>query len=242
VSDHAQLCECGCGLPTPIAQRNRKSIGHIKGQPVRFIQGHRFTALGAERRERTEELLRAYEGNGLCECGCGGKAPIAKGTNRKRGYVKGQPQRFIFGHSGRREAAACEADGCDTETTSQYCVKHYTRMRRHGDLVGQRPSGPAEERYWRYVDQTGTCWLWTGSVADTGYGVHWTDARKLVGAHRYSYELLVGPIPEDLHLDHLCRVRNCVNPEHLEPVTPAENVRRGVEARRLEAARQEPTP
>jgi hypothetical protein len=49
-------------------------------------------------------------------------------------------------------------------------------------------------------------------------------------AHRFAYELLVGPIPEDLELDHLCRVRHCVNPAHLEPVTHLENILRGMRA------------
>lgn len=83
------------------------------------------------------------------------------------------------------------------------------------------------ERFWLKVEM-GTapsgCWLWTGSTAN-GYG----QARvggKTVRAHRASYELLVGPIPEGLTLDHLCHVKNCVRPEHLEPVTAAENTRR----------------
>ncbi len=74
------------------------------------------------------------------------------------------------------------------------------------------------------------CWRWTGSVTPQGYGMFaFSDEGKR--AHRVMYELLVGPIPEGLTLDHLCRVRHCVNPEHLEPVTLAENVRRGWRSR-----------
>lgn len=70
------------------------------------------------------------------------------------------------------------------------------------------------------------CWLWTAQTSLDGYGK--IQMGKRAGyAHRVSYELLVGPIPEGLQLDHLCRVRSCVNPDHLEPVTLAENVRRG---------------
>ena len=84
----------------------------------------------------------------------------------------------------------------------------------------------ATEGFWAKVDKTETCWLWKRALNYAGYGaVRWN--RKVVGAHRVAYELLVGPIPHGLVLDHLCRVRNCVNPEHLDPVTNRENQRRG---------------
>lgn len=71
------------------------------------------------------------------------------------------------------------------------------------------------------------CWLWTGSLNRKGYPMVRVDAaREWCLAHRAVYELLVGVIPEGLELDHLCRVRGCVNPAHLEPVTHAENMRR----------------
>lgn len=84
-----------------------------------------------------------------------------------------------------------------------------------------------EERFWAKVQRGGPteCWLWTASRSD-GYG-HFHVSRARMPAHRYAYELLVGPIPEGLILDHLCRVRHCVNPAHLEPVTSAENTLRG---------------
>lgn len=76
------------------------------------------------------------------------------------------------------------------------------------------------------VIDPGGCWVFTGAIANNGYG------RIGIGptvkqAHRVAYELLVGPVPEGLDLDHLCRVRACINPTHLEPVTRLENVRRG---------------
>jgi hypothetical protein len=81
------------------------------------------------------------------------------------------------------------------------------------------------------------CWLWTGALSNTGYGRLARGTRpnqRRWSAHRYLYELLVGPVPDGLDLDHLCRVRHCVNPAHLEPVTRQENLLRGntVNARR----------
>ena len=70
------------------------------------------------------------------------------------------------------------------------------------------------------------CHQWTAYCGENGYGRFYLDGRGLL-AHRWSYERHVGPIPHGLQIDHLCRNRGCVNPEHLEPVTPSENVRRG---------------
>ena len=70
------------------------------------------------------------------------------------------------------------------------------------------------------------CWVWMGTTNPGGYGlVGYNGKTKL--SHRVAYELKFGPIPEGLDLDHLCRVRCCVNPDHLEPVSRSENLRRG---------------
>ena len=74
--------------------------------------------------------------------------------------------------------------------------------------------------------QTG-CLLWTGAISGTGYGYISLPGRKLVRVHRAMYELFVGPIPDGLYLDHLCRVRHCAAPAHLEAVTPRVNTLRG---------------
>jgi len=77
------------------------------------------------------------------------------------------------------------------------------------------------------------CWIWTGMLHRLGYGrLNIRDPRsprgwRITYAHRYSYERFIGPIPEGLELDHKCRMRCCINPDHLEPVTHMENVRRG---------------
>ena len=75
------------------------------------------------------------------------------------------------------------------------------------------------------VDRNG-CWIWQKRIDCGGYGQQWNGA-KLVLAHRFYYEKFKGKIPNGLVLDHLCRVRACVNPEHLEIVTIRENCRRG---------------
>ena len=93
------------------------------------------------------------------------------------------------------------------------------------------------------------CWIWTGKRVHNGYG---TFSYRVAGkrvyhyAHRYGYEALVGPIPPGLDLDHLCRRRDCVNPDHLEPVTRRENLSRSPLVRahwaglhKLRAARRE---
>ncbi|HZD08627.1 MAG TPA: HNH endonuclease signature motif containing protein, partial [Candidatus Limnocylindrales bacterium] len=93
---------------------------------------------------------------------------------------------------------------------------------------------PARQRIMEgiHISASG-CWEWQRRVLKNGYGViaigqHSKGERKNAYAHRLAYEVFVGPIPERLDLDHLCRNRKCCNPEHLEPVTRRENILRGI--------------
>ena len=89
---------------------------------------------------------------------------------------------------------------------------------------------PPEVRFWRKVNKTDGCWLWTAAKDDNGYGRFREKGRsgpaKL--AHVFAYETLIGPVPEGKELDHICRNPSCVNPAHVEPVTHKVNVQRGL--------------
>lgn len=90
--------------------------------------------------------------------------------------------------------------------------------------TGRPPVAP-ELRFWKFVERGNDCWLWTGTKCPRGYGSFW-HGKGRIKAHRWSYEFHVGPIPQGLQLDHLCRNPSCVRPDHLEPVTARENTLR----------------
>lgn len=94
----------------------------------------------------------------------------------------------------------------------------------------------AWERFVRFtvIDDAMGCWRWRGGLDQDGYG-NFHDGKKYISAHKYAYQQIVGSIPEGLVIDHLCRVRHCVNPFHMEVVTNHENIRRGEVAARERA-------
>lgn len=150
----------------------------------------------------------------------------------------------------------CSVPDCDKSAHRKgYCPKHLYRWRRYGDPLAVREiHGDDLARFWSKVDKTARHWEWTGTIGSTGYGFFRTPEGQQL-AHRYAWELLVGPIPESLTLDHIrerCGLRSCVKvladkhgPAHLEPVTLAENVLRGdgvtaVNARKTHCPRGHP--
>lgn len=96
------------------------------------------------------------------------------------------------------------------------------------------------KRFFSHVRKTKKCWLWKAAIGSHGYGVFMlckNGKQNLVLAHRTSYVLAKGAIPRGKQIDHLCRNRRCVNPQHLEPVTNKENARRG-DCGKITGARQ----
>lgn len=131
----------------------------------------------------------------------------------------------------------CSIEGCRRPHEAHgLCKLHYDRQRKTGTTETPLSRGPDDERFWAKVDKTEACWLWTAGIStNTGYGnVWWKGVTR--SAHRVAYELLVGPIPAGMTLDHLkelCGNRNCVKavadehgPAHLEPVTQQVNNQR----------------
>ena len=150
----------------------------------------------------------------------------------------------ITGGSPRRDEHGnwflCAFDGCGRPVLArELCQGHYDRWRKYGDPVGWSRASTREERFWAKVSPglaPDECWPWQASCTGNGYGMFSSAPGRRGLAHRFAYELLVGPIPEGLELDHLCRNRACVNPAHLEPVTRQENVRRYWDQYRKEKA------
>jgi hypothetical protein len=120
------------------------------------------------------------------------------------------------------------------------CHKHYVQWYRDGgsETIVRRTF---EERFWSYVRPAEAleCWEWTGARNQFGYGQIGRGRDNLLVAHRASWEMLRGEIPDGLQLDHLCRNPPCVNPWHLDPVTQRVNLLRGETLTARNAAKTE---
>lgn len=127
----------------------------------------------------------------------------------------------------------CTIDGCDAPRIARgWCHRHYKRWQTHGAPTGigedRGPQvGTPEERFFAKIVKVDGCWIWQGTKIPKGYGLISRDGKRQY-AHRWAYEHFTGNlIPAGLQIDHLCRRPSCVNPDHLEPVTQIENMRRG---------------
>lgn len=127
-------------------------------------------------------------------------------------------------------AVAREAEGFDGVKFGEARKAERIKRDREQGIVKQRRARPATAaasvRFVAFVQPSDGCWLWQGTAAG-GYGLFGPNREDKGYAHRYAWELVHGPIPDGLTLDHLCRTPICVNPWHLEPVTMRENLLRG---------------
>lgn len=120
----------------------------------------------------------------------------------------------------------CSVDGCGGRVNGRgYCSSHYNRLRRYGNPLAEvKRRGPAspEDRFWLYAKKTESCWIWTGNFYSNGYSRISVKRVDKLG-HRWAYEHFIGPIPDGMQVDHICRVRACVRPDHLRLATNKQN-------------------
>jgi hypothetical protein len=231
------LCHCGCGQPAPLAKKNATKYGHVKGEPVRYINGHyqRSTRLSP-----VDYIVDAVTG-----CWIWQRLVTPRRYGRMRvGHTMQYAHRVYYeryrgpipaglhldqANTIRRgNGRACRE--CQRQAVRESQRKRWARLAASGETYPRKliEGFPAVD-YW--VDPVSGCWVWQRHLGLEGYALKRRDGKKMP-AHRYYYELYKGPIPEGLLLDHLCRNRTCVNPAHLEPVTPKENAARRAPRRR----------
>lgn len=126
-----------------------------------------------------------------------------------------------------RERNRCAVLGCNKQARARgWCGTHYARWRLHGDPLRARQRSNPLRRFQNYYElRAGSeCWWWLAQIGSDGYG-RFSDGERQIRAHIWAFKTFVGPVPRGKQLHHLCRNRVCVNPAHLQPVTPQEHVR-----------------
>jgi hypothetical protein len=213
-------CLCGCGDVTTVAKKTDRRHGTVKGKPRKFVRGHHRRLPDKARYEVEKGQLptpcwvwRGYVG----AHGYGHTGTDLAHRYFYRKYVGPIPKGLVLHH-------ACSLKTCVNPDHLEPISKRENSLRASRfvrsettNTVARRATYAEEDR--GYVT---LCWIWQGRVDSTGYG---RLGRRL--AHRVFYEYCDEPVPDGMDLDHLCGVRSCVNPQHLEAVTRAVNVRRG---------------
>ena len=251
------FCHCGCGSVTPVFTVSCFKRGRVKGNPARYLRGH--NPKPDNTLKWPEDLCVCGDRNctmyGTCHCGCGSVTKIATYTNQKTGCITGRHKRFLQGHRITQPTSipdgmcVCGKENCEIPFGDCHCgCGEKTTV-----ITDSRYSGPAAGRYLGMpiafisghsrrlspveyiVEDRGyktPCWVWQRNLNPKGYGTKGKgDGTKgTVATHIWYWENKFGKVPEGKQLDHLCRQRSCCNPEHLEPVTNAENTQRGLTA------------
>lgn len=236
-----RLCECGCGLSVPTAQKTDRRRGHVKGQPLRFIHGHRVrlghdgprrdsAARRAARLARWEVIADLWRaGMTIDQIACEvGSTPnsinVTVSRMRREGFAD-LPYRFMRVQGDEEvpnPTGLCQC-GCGAPTTLATSTARRRQALKGEPVRYLLGHGAAHSRVGEYeVDENG-CWIWQHSLT-AGYGYLKRDGETK--AHRWYYRQHVGPIPAGYEVHHTCEVRACVNPAHLEPLTHAEHTRR----------------
>lgn len=232
-------CHCGCGRSSPIARKTRASLGHVKGQPTRFVRGH------TNRTGAPAPAADWPQGFGLCRCGCGRATPIATRTRSGLGHVKGQPTQYCSSHTRRTAPTQRKTWPVDWPYGYGFChcgcgevtdLAGATNARRgwvKGEPMRFRPNHTGQrmslvDTFGIKVDRSGgpdACWPWTGHCNKAGYGVvrPTRGSQTRSAASRVAWMLANGPIPDGIVVCHSCDNPPCCNPAHLFIGTISEN-------------------